>query len=78
MTQKSQFYIYCTQWFLHTTEILLVVVMDTEKLGKGIRTIIWWLQFLPLCLQQHTGHAVVGSVSSVSAMIGNDSTLQHD
>jgi hypothetical protein len=53
------------------TEILLMVGMDTEKFGIGIRTIIWWLQFLPLGFQQHTGHAVVGSVLSVSAMTGN-------
>jgi len=48
-----------------------MVGMDTEKFGKGIRIIIWWLQFLPIGLQQHTGHAVVGSLLSVSAMTEN-------
>jgi hypothetical protein len=47
--EKFQFYVYCTQWFLHITEILVVVGIDIENLGKGTRTIPVMAAVLAAC-----------------------------
>jgi hypothetical protein len=47
-------------------------LVDPEKHAAATRKINVTLQFLPLISQQYTAHTMIGSLSSVQSMTGNN------
>jgi len=72
--KKMPFTYIVQQLFLCITEMLLVedFLVDPEKHVAATRKINVTLQFLPLISQQYTVHTMIGSLSSVQSMTGNN------
>ena len=72
--KKMPFTYTVQQLFLCITEMLLVgeYLVDLEKHVAATRKINVTLQFLPLISQQYRAHTMIGSLSSVQSMTGNN------
>jgi len=78
--KKMSFTYIVQQLFLCITEMLLVeeYLVDPDIHVAATRKINVTLKFLPLISQQYTAHTMIGSLSFVQSMTGNNTLLQYE